>query len=700
LKLFVTGATGLLGRHLVRSAAVAGHDMTILARRPVAELTPFVAGSIAKDIREVQKTDIPRGTDAIVHLATGNDGDRTSICDVAVTGSLAMLRAAAEAGVPRFIHVSSMSVYPGKPTVDEDRIDRRGLERHPDRRGVYAESKVLSETALQDAVKRSAASGMTVDIVRPGLVFDVDMADPLAGTGVWLPGGILLGLGQSTAHVPYLDIEDLSNGLVALLANTGGSAKGTRTFDILSGPPPTKRAFIATYNALTGRARRPVFLPKFVVLSGAVLLDAVFNLRGQPRHIAYKVGRMWDFDPGKLEHGIFWQTIGRKPSHAGRDSISRALTLDRRPSPAASPRARDTARRMQQVVATGNQNVPADPAVVLVGAGRIVEEMHVPAIRSIKNLTVRAIVDPNVSRAKRLAGLLGGVSTFNHLKDVPDDLLEGATAVVATPGSSHAEVTGELLSRGAAILLEKPAVIRREEYKDLRQQAESAGLPVSVFHNYRLRPNVQAFWRFLAEHDVGSLVSGRVIFHSGRVLGEAAKWSHAEKQSRTLLFELAIHCLDIAFAVAGPIRKVQTVARTDRPTTGATLRVAGSFETVDGADLHFELDLSGTSRMAEIVLEFERSAVQLDFFPEGFRVLPVRRDPIADGMAALNQFAGFVGQRLIRTKSRGIARRALPHAYIYHSHFLHGTDSPFAIAALDGTMESLFMLAEHIYDGS
>src|SRR5205807_4131339 len=94
--------------------------------------------------------------------------------------------------------------------------------------------------------------------------------------------------------------------------------------------------------------------------------------------------------------------------------------------------------------------------------------------------------------------------------------------------------------------------------------------------NYRLRPAAVGLWRFLSAHDVGSPVSIRVVFHSRRIVLESARWMHEERCHRTLLLEMAIHVIDLACLVGGPLVELHRLSTVRRPGAGSTVSVRGS----------------------------------------------------------------------------------------------------------------------------
>ncbi|MGQ7294795.1 NAD-dependent epimerase/dehydratase family protein [Quadrisphaera sp. KR29] len=129
MKVLVTGTEGYLGCLLAPLLVEDGHDVTGLDTGYYKHgwlyngVTSTVA-TIAKDIREVQVEDL-RGFDAVVHMAElSNDplGDLLGEVTYEVNhkGSVRLATVAKEAGVSRFVYMSSCSVYGvAEGTVDE-----------------------------------------------------------------------------------------------------------------------------------------------------------------------------------------------------------------------------------------------------------------------------------------------------------------------------------------------------------------------------------------------------------------------------------------------------------------------------------------------------------------------------------------------------------------------------------------------------
>jgi UDP-glucose 4-epimerase len=171
-KLFVTGATGFVGRALVANLLAAGHSI-VAALRSKSLLPPELRGveRVAFDLQDPASLDPDAfaDVDCVVHCAarvhvmtqSAADADRFRQSNTVATESLA--RAAAKAGVRRFIFLSSVKVNgertEGAPFTESDR---------PRPVDFYAQSKLEAELALW---RIADAMGLEVVAVRCPLVY-------------------------------------------------------------------------------------------------------------------------------------------------------------------------------------------------------------------------------------------------------------------------------------------------------------------------------------------------------------------------------------------------------------------------------------------------------------------------------------------------------------------------------------------------
>jgi len=159
MKVLVTGTEGYLGTMVVPVLMQAGHDVTgfdagFYRNGWLYNATKVAPKSIYKDIRNATVEDF-KGFDAVVHMAELSNDPLGQLApnitfDINHKGSIHLAGLAKEAGVSRFVYMSSCSVYgvvePGV-TVDE--------ESPVNPQTAYAQCKVLVENDLRTMADES-----------------------------------------------------------------------------------------------------------------------------------------------------------------------------------------------------------------------------------------------------------------------------------------------------------------------------------------------------------------------------------------------------------------------------------------------------------------------------------------------------------------------------------------------------------------
>ena len=173
MRIFVTGATGFVGRHFVEHALAESHDVSAL-HRPESPNRQALVGDLEAGGVDLHAGDVEdraslesamRGAECVCHFASAFR--ETGVSDdyfvaVNVTGARNAVDAAARQRVRRFVFCSTAGIYgsriPG--IVDES------APVNPD--NIYERSKVEAEAVVR---RQSAAHGMEYAIIRPAVVY-------------------------------------------------------------------------------------------------------------------------------------------------------------------------------------------------------------------------------------------------------------------------------------------------------------------------------------------------------------------------------------------------------------------------------------------------------------------------------------------------------------------------------------------------
>lgn len=278
---FLTGSNGFIGTRLVEELSAGGHTVRCLVRSPdrfsklsgLPGVTPVIGDLDAINVIEAAA----RGCDTVFHMAAFAkpwSKDKSLPYRVNVTGTENVLRAAARAGVRRFVFTSSAAVIgpsPGVNPIDED------FPRTVPFFNEYEENKAVAE----GIVRSFNRDGMECVIVNPPRVYGpgpvnesnaVTKMIRLYALGKWriIPG-------DGTCVGNYVLVDDVVRGHI--LAAQKGKA-GQRY--ILGGENLTFDRFFEVLAELTGRHRRMVRLPVGLMMAGAKLMEWQASVTGIP----------------------------------------------------------------------------------------------------------------------------------------------------------------------------------------------------------------------------------------------------------------------------------------------------------------------------------------------------------------------------------------------------------------------------------
>jgi farnesol dehydrogenase len=300
VKVFLTGATGFLGKTVARLLHAGGHHLRALARpgsnvRGLPPDTELVPGDVT-DAASLEAG--AAGCDAVLHMAAMVKmwtPDR-SVFDAVNVGGIRNVLAAARSAGARTVYTSSfMAIGPtGEAPVDESRL-------HP---GGYCNDYERTK-ALADAVAReAAAAGQDVVLLYPGVVYGPGdltdgnlvvkmVADHLAGRFPAL-------VGPGDRIWSYSFVEDVAAGHLAALER--GQA-GRRYF--LCGENATMNTFFQALERVSGRRPPRPHLPYALAsLTGRAMWTwaELTGLSPQLTHEVVEVFRRhWSYSSARAE---------------------------------------------------------------------------------------------------------------------------------------------------------------------------------------------------------------------------------------------------------------------------------------------------------------------------------------------------------------------------------------------------------------
>ena len=330
----VTGATGLLGSHLCEQLVKRGRAVRALARRDsdtgfLRQLGVEIAeGDVtAPDTLEAAMV----GVQTVYHAAArvGDWGPWPQFVAVTIDGTANMLAAAGKAGVRRFLHISSISVY-GHPDGEALVLDESApLGQNLHRWSYYSRAKVEAEKLVWAAHHRGR---VPVTVCRPSWLYGPrDRASmPRLLRAIRAGKARIIGPGDNRLNLTYAGNE--AEGCI--LAAECGEALG-QAYNLSNDGVITQQEYFDKMADALGAPRVTRHVP-YRVAHGAAFAMEVFghalHRRKPPfvtRYAVWLMGRRCFFSCQKARAQLGWQpTVGYDEGIRGAVESSLQFTID------------------------------------------------------------------------------------------------------------------------------------------------------------------------------------------------------------------------------------------------------------------------------------------------------------------------------------------------------------------------------------
>lgn len=284
---FVTGATGALGRPTVTQLLAAGHTVRALARtkKSVEELRALGAEPVLGNLyKSGDWLAALGGAGAVLHLATRIPAARKARRRGAwahnnrlrTEGTKLLVNAALGAGVERVVYPSVTMVYAD----GQDRMLAAGTEGSAEQPTTILQSTITAEAE----VRRFTEAGGTGIALRMGNLYGRHSGTPAPAIAT-AKRGVSMFVGRPEAYQALLWDEDAASALVAALQAPAG------LYDVVDDEPLT-RAELA--EVLTDVVGKPVKVMPLWFSRGLLRAGAAHMLRSQRvSHAAYTEATGW-----------------------------------------------------------------------------------------------------------------------------------------------------------------------------------------------------------------------------------------------------------------------------------------------------------------------------------------------------------------------------------------------------------------------
>jgi nucleoside-diphosphate-sugar epimerase len=279
MKVFVAGASGAVGRPLVRELVVRGHEVVAMtssdSKRPVLE--ELGASAVVGDVFDAEgmvKLLRSAGPEGVVNVASKWSVNPTRVSQVAPAneirkhGARNLVAAAVAAGARRYVNESMMFVYgygdSSEPLTESDppaRVASRGLQR-------VIDAIVAAEGAVRERTERGEIEAACV---RFGL-FHGQHADSTRLMFELVRKRRLPLVGSGDTVRSWIELEDAARAVADALER----APAGSIYNVVDDEPVTMRDYIGEIARLT-EAKPPRRMPHWLIKLGASYVAATFG---------------------------------------------------------------------------------------------------------------------------------------------------------------------------------------------------------------------------------------------------------------------------------------------------------------------------------------------------------------------------------------------------------------------------------------
>lgn len=293
----VTGGTGFIGIELVKQLCDLGYRPRVMVRRPhrAALLAPLDVELVQGDLTRPEALQrAVTGVDTLFHLAGRASFESYGrIKSTIVDGSVAIARAAAAAGVSRFVFASSLFVY-GDQSRPIDR-ETRAVPRID-----YGRAKIEAERLIGEIAR---AAHIDLAILRLPHVYgpqSILFEQVRKGIAVF-PGGMSNRCGQ-------LHVEDAARALVAV-----GRTGWVGTAPIADDEIVTWSDYFEVLNTHYPNYRM-IALPRWLGYSGAAIIEPILSRKTRPTLYSKDTVVGFNLDV-PVQPRLVWNDLGLRPQY-------------------------------------------------------------------------------------------------------------------------------------------------------------------------------------------------------------------------------------------------------------------------------------------------------------------------------------------------------------------------------------------------
>ncbi len=237
--------------------------------------------------------------------------------------------------------------------------------------------------------------------------------------------------------------------------------------------------------------------------------------------------------------------------------------------------------------------------IALIGLG-MVSGTHVAAIQaSERGLNLAGVLGRNPEKAAEFAQR-NDTRAYSSVEEIANDS-KVDFAIIATPPDQRSELVRVLSSASKPILMEKPIERTLDAATAIVEQCEVSGVPLGIVFQHRARAASQALKSAVEQGELGAIATVEIRvpwWRDQSYYDEPGRGTYARDGGGVMISQ-AIHTLDLAMWLLGPISDIQAMMRKTP---------LHDLEAEDWAGTLFEMDNGAVGTMMATTAEYPGAA--------------------------------------------------------------------------------------------
>lgn len=284
--ILITGASGLLGSHVVKKLVQSTEKQIVLLVRTEQQKKiweSFGLKTIQGDLENPQfRLEKELGINLILHIAAiaGDWVDKKMAYAVNVEGTKYLIREAEKIACKRFIYVSTIGVYGHEKYFDASENKRRKTSY------IYEKTKLDAEKFIEWYKKKNNTS-MDFIIARPSSMYGEGDRYIIPAYSKYLREGKMILIGGGKSLYPIMHASDAATALVKLLDGNYTNGTGLTAFNLCDDSQISQKEFIELIKdqiGVEGELRSIPYMTAYVA-------SMFFELKGKITHTTPRIFR-------------------------------------------------------------------------------------------------------------------------------------------------------------------------------------------------------------------------------------------------------------------------------------------------------------------------------------------------------------------------------------------------------------------------